>query len=66
MFIACRGIPILVGFLEADYAKHRCVIYFWCELKNYVLQGQVFFPLKMTKELVFAWKFEMVLLHAER
>ncbi|XP_050230992.1 MAP3K epsilon protein kinase 1-like isoform X2 [Mercurialis annua] len=23
MFIACRGIPILVGFLEADYAKYR-------------------------------------------
>ncbi|KAL3513571.1 hypothetical protein ACH5RR_026288, partial [Cinchona calisaya] len=22
MFIACRGIPILVGFLEADYAKY--------------------------------------------
>ncbi|CAK7337960.1 unnamed protein product [Dovyalis caffra] len=23
MFIACGGIPILVGFLEADYAKYR-------------------------------------------
>ncbi|CAL9076653.1 unnamed protein product [Musa textilis] len=23
MFIACRGIPVLVGFLEADYAKYR-------------------------------------------
>ncbi|KAL5168941.1 MAP3K epsilon protein kinase 1 [Glycine soja] len=22
MFIACRGIPVLVGFLEADYAKY--------------------------------------------
>ena len=25
MFIACRGIPILVGFLEADYAKYRFI-----------------------------------------
>ncbi|KAL0691186.1 hypothetical protein Bca4012_090865 [Brassica carinata] len=23
MFIACGGIPVLVGFIEADYAKHR-------------------------------------------
>ncbi|KAG0501792.1 hypothetical protein HPP92_001864 [Vanilla planifolia] len=23
IFIACRGIPVLVGFLEADYAKYR-------------------------------------------
>ncbi|KAK9106345.1 hypothetical protein Syun_022356 [Stephania yunnanensis] len=23
MFIACRGIPVLVGFLEPDYAKYR-------------------------------------------
>ncbi|KAG9146201.1 hypothetical protein Leryth_007903 [Lithospermum erythrorhizon] len=27
MFIACRGIPILVGFLEADYAKYREMIH---------------------------------------
>ncbi|KAJ6929589.1 MAP3K epsilon protein kinase 1-like [Populus alba x Populus x berolinensis] len=27
MFIACRGIPILVGFLEADYAKHRDMVH---------------------------------------
>lgn len=27
MFIACRGIPVLVGFLEADYAKYRFVIH---------------------------------------
>lgn len=26
MFIACRGIPVLVGFLEADYAKFRSVV----------------------------------------
>ena len=26
MFIACRGIPVLVGFLEADYAKYRYVV----------------------------------------
>lgn len=26
MFIACRGIPVLVGFLEADYAKYRFVL----------------------------------------
>ena len=25
MFIACRGIPVLVGFLEPDYAKYRFV-----------------------------------------
>lgn len=25
MFIACRGIPVLVGFLEADYARYRFV-----------------------------------------
>jgi hypothetical protein len=23
MFIACRGLPVLVGFLEPDYAKFR-------------------------------------------
>lgn len=31
MFIACRGIPVLVGFLEADYAKYRffhCILSF--------------------------------------
>ncbi|KAJ6774841.1 MITOGEN-ACTIVATED KINASE KINASE KINASE [Salix purpurea] len=27
MFIACQGIPILVGFLEADYAKHRDMVH---------------------------------------
>ncbi|XP_022882172.1 MAP3K epsilon protein kinase 1-like isoform X1 [Olea europaea var. sylvestris] len=27
MFIACRGIPILVGFLEADSAKHREMVH---------------------------------------
>ncbi|KAL8201411.1 hypothetical protein R6Q57_012750 [Mikania cordata] len=27
MFIACRGIPILVGFLEADYAKYREIVH---------------------------------------
>ncbi|KAL9664752.1 hypothetical protein QQ045_020159 [Rhodiola kirilowii] len=27
MFIACRGIPVLVGFLEADYAKHRDMVH---------------------------------------
>lgn len=27
MFIACRGIPVLVGFLEADYAKYRFVMF---------------------------------------
>lgn len=43
MFIACRGIPVLVGFLEADYAKFRFVglsvwnhrfllLNFWVEL----------------------------------
>jgi hypothetical protein len=26
MFIACRGIPVLVGFLEADYARFRFVV----------------------------------------
>lgn len=25
MFVACRGIPVLVSFLEADYAKYRYV-----------------------------------------
>lgn len=25
MFIACRGIPVLVGFLEPDYAKYRSI-----------------------------------------
>lgn len=29
MFIACRGIPVLVGFLEADYARFRFVIYIY-------------------------------------
>lgn len=23
LFIACRGLPVLVGFLEPDYAKYR-------------------------------------------
>ncbi|KAJ8747290.1 hypothetical protein K2173_011555 [Erythroxylum novogranatense] len=27
MFIACRGIPILVGFLEPDYAKFREMVH---------------------------------------
>ncbi|KAK9115590.1 hypothetical protein Sjap_014537 [Stephania japonica] len=27
MFIACRGIPVLVGFLEPDYAKYRDVVH---------------------------------------
>jgi len=27
MFIACRGIPVLVGFLETDYAKYRSDIF---------------------------------------
>ncbi|KAG9150778.1 hypothetical protein Leryth_002936 [Lithospermum erythrorhizon] len=27
MFMACRGIPILVGFLEADYAKYRELVH---------------------------------------
>ncbi|XP_047311875.1 MAP3K epsilon protein kinase 1-like isoform X2 [Impatiens glandulifera] len=27
MFIACRGIPILVGFLEADYVKYREMVH---------------------------------------
>ncbi|KAL7001524.1 MAP3K epsilon protein kinase 1 [Sarracenia purpurea var. burkii] len=27
MFISCRGIPILVGFLEADYAKYREMVH---------------------------------------
>ncbi|KAK1369113.1 hypothetical protein POM88_035205 [Heracleum sosnowskyi] len=25
MFVACRGIPILVSFLEADYTNHRAL-----------------------------------------
>ncbi|XP_022727275.1 MAP3K epsilon protein kinase 1-like isoform X2 [Durio zibethinus] len=27
MFITCRGIPVLVGFLEADYAKYREMVH---------------------------------------
>ncbi|KAM6547439.1 hypothetical protein CsatB_019115 [Cannabis sativa] len=27
MFIACRGIPVLVAFLEADYAKYREMVH---------------------------------------
>ncbi|CAH8348983.1 unnamed protein product [Eruca vesicaria subsp. sativa] len=27
MFIACGGIPILVGFIEEDYAKHREMVH---------------------------------------
>ncbi|KAG0497402.1 hypothetical protein HPP92_002093 [Vanilla planifolia] len=27
IFIACRGIPVLVGFLEADYAKYREMVH---------------------------------------
>ncbi|XP_019450937.1 PREDICTED: MAP3K epsilon protein kinase 1-like isoform X2 [Lupinus angustifolius] len=27
MFIACRGIPVLIGFLEADYAKYREMVH---------------------------------------
>ncbi|KEH30575.1 MAP kinase kinase kinase [Medicago truncatula] len=27
MFIACRGIPVLVGFLETDYAKYREMVH---------------------------------------
>lgn len=28
MFLACRGIPVLVDFLEADYAKHRFAVFY--------------------------------------
>ncbi|XP_030526633.1 MAP3K epsilon protein kinase 1-like isoform X1 [Rhodamnia argentea] len=27
MFLACQGIPVLVGFLEADYARHREMVH---------------------------------------
>ncbi|XP_022998374.1 MAP3K epsilon protein kinase 1-like isoform X1 [Cucurbita maxima] len=27
MFVACRGIPVLVSFLEADYAKYREMVH---------------------------------------
>ncbi|XP_024545433.1 MAP3K epsilon protein kinase 1 isoform X1 [Selaginella moellendorffii] len=27
MFIACRGLPVLVGFLESDYAKYREMVH---------------------------------------
>ncbi|PPD97932.1 hypothetical protein GOBAR_DD05005 [Gossypium barbadense] len=27
MFLACHGIPVLVGFLEADYAKYRQMVH---------------------------------------
>ncbi|XP_068634080.1 MAP3K epsilon protein kinase 1-like isoform X2 [Aristolochia californica] len=27
MFIACRGIPVLVGFLEVDYARYREMVH---------------------------------------
>lgn len=27
MFIACRGLPVLVGFLEPDYAKYREMVH---------------------------------------
>lgn len=27
MFVACRGIPVLVSFLEADYAKYRDMVH---------------------------------------
>ncbi|KAK7273700.1 hypothetical protein RIF29_14759 [Crotalaria pallida] len=27
MFIACRGIPVLVGFFESDYAKYREMVH---------------------------------------
>jgi hypothetical protein len=38
MFIACRGIPVLVGFLEADYAKYRFVVVFAMDETIYVLE----------------------------
>lgn len=38
MFIACRGIPVLVGFLEADYAKYRFVVVFAMDGTIYVLE----------------------------
>jgi hypothetical protein len=38
MFIACRGIPVLVGFLEADYAKYRFVVVYPMDGTLYVLE----------------------------
>ena len=38
MFVACRGIPVLVSFLEADYAKYRYVniiLQQWSIYSNY-------------------------------
>lgn len=37
MFIACRGIPVLVGFLEADYAKYRFVVLYPMDGTIYIL-----------------------------
>ncbi|KAL5761355.1 hypothetical protein ACOSP7_017619 [Xanthoceras sorbifolium] len=41
MFIACRGIPVLVGFLEADYAKYREMVHLAIDgmWQVYKLQG---------------------------
>lgn len=38
MFIACRGIPVLVGFLEADYVKYRFVVVYPMDGTIYVLE----------------------------
>jgi hypothetical protein len=62
MFIACRGIPILVGFLEADHAKYRFVISFLvC-----VCKVRYFFPLKLTKKQVCLEVWNGAFFHAER
>lgn len=39
MFVACRGIPVLVSFLEADYAKYRYVNIILRQLSIYSIKG---------------------------
>ncbi|KAJ7536364.1 hypothetical protein O6H91_12G066000 [Diphasiastrum complanatum] len=41
MFVACRGLPVLVGFLEPDYAKYREMVHIAidCMQKIFELQS---------------------------
>ncbi|KAL3692966.1 hypothetical protein R1sor_006617 [Riccia sorocarpa] len=46
MFIACRGLPVLVSFLEPDYAKYREMVHLAIDVMWQVLELQCSTPRK--------------------
>ena len=45
MFVACRGLPVLVDFLEPDYKPNRDIVHIAidCISSIFKIQGQVIF-----------------------